>query len=84
MKQFWISKPNAPLGGLNLGENTMMLEYLKDDLLRRLYDHPECDHEALLQALVAYKSNDVSDDEWFSIVSNLNNITNQTWQLEAL
>ena len=62
----------------------MMLEYLKDDLLNSLYDHPECDHEALLQALVAYKSNDVSDDEWYSIVDNLNGITNQTWQLEVL
>ena len=62
----------------------MMLEILKDNLLHDLYAHPECDHEALLLALVAYKSKDISDDEWYSIVDNLNGITNQAWQLEVL
>jgi hypothetical protein len=53
-------------------------------MLNLLYDHPECDHEALLLALVAYKSKDMSDDEYYSIVDNLNGITNQVWQLEVL
>lgn len=62
----------------------MMLEILKSNLLGCLYDHPECDHKALLLALVAYKSKDISDNEWYSIVDNLNGITNQAWQLEIL
>ena len=61
-----------------------MLNQLKTNMLNLLYDHPECDHEALLLALVAYKSKDMSDDEYYSIVDNLNGITNQVWQLEVL
>jgi hypothetical protein len=62
----------------------MMLQILHTELLNCLYAHPECDHEALLLALVAYKSKDISDNEWYSIVDNLNGITNQAWQLEVL
>jgi len=61
-----------------------MLETLKSNLLARLYNHPDCDHKALLVALVAYKAKDISDNDYYSIVDNLNQITNQAWQLEVL
>lgn len=61
-----------------------MLEQLKTDVLNRLYAHPNCDHEALLLALVAYKTDDIPDDTYYSIIDNLNIVTNQTWQIEVL
>ena len=60
-----------------------MLEKLRADLLFLLYDHPECDHLALLQALVAYAMPDTPDDEFYFSIDTLNQITNQTWALEV-
>ena len=61
-----------------------MLYALKTNLLRDLYAHPECDHEALFQALVAHETPDIPDSEFYALVDNLNGITNQAWQLEVL
>jgi len=61
-----------------------MLETLKSNLLARLYNHPDCDHKALLVALVAHMTPEMPDSEFYAIVDNLNPITNQAWQLEVL
>jgi len=52
--------------------------------MQLLYNDSRCNHEALLLALVAYKSKDISDDEYYAIVDSLDWFTNTVWQLEVL
>jgi hypothetical protein len=52
--------------------------------IQLLYNDSRCNHEALLLALVAYKSKDLSDHEYYAIVDSLDWFTNMIWQLEVL
>lgn len=52
--------------------------------MQLLYNDSRCNHKALLLALVAYKSKDISDDEYYAIVDSLDWFTNTVWQLEVL
>jgi hypothetical protein len=52
--------------------------------MQLLYNDSRCNHEALLLALVAYKSKDISDNEYYAIVDSLDWFTNTVWQLEVL
>jgi hypothetical protein len=61
----------------------MLLE-LRENALRLLYDHAECDHEALLQALTAYEMPNTDYNELLSMLGNMNKFTKQTWNLETV
>ena len=60
----------------------MLLE-LRDDLLNRLYNHAECDHETLLQAFVAYEMPNPDYREIHLVVGTMNNFTQHAWSLET-
>ena len=60
----------------------MLLE-LRNDLLNRLYNHPECDHETLLQAFVAYEMPKPDYREIMGMLDGTNAFTKQTWTLET-
>ena len=61
----------------------MLLE-LRENALNLLYDHAECDHEALLQALTAYEMPNTDYNELLSMLGNMNKFTKQTWNLETV
>ena len=60
----------------------MLLE-LRDDLLKRLYDHAECDHEVLFQAFVVYEMPKPDYRELMGVVTSMNKFTRQAWELET-
>ena len=60
----------------------MLLE-LRDDLLRRLYAHAECEHEVLLQALIAYKMPKPDYTEIHAMIGTMNEFTKHAWALET-
>lgn len=52
------------------------------EILNALYNAPECDHETLLQALVAYFADDVRDDDYYFRIDEMNRLTNFAMSLE--
>jgi hypothetical protein len=60
----------------------MLLE-LRNDLLERLYDHAECDHETLLQAFVAYEMPHTDYRKLMGVIDGMNKFTRQAWDLET-
>ena len=60
----------------------MLLE-LRNELLNRLYDHAECDHEVLFQAFVAYEMPKPDYRELMGMVMSMNKFTRQAWDLET-
>jgi hypothetical protein len=60
----------------------MLLE-LRNDLLNRLYDHAECDHETLLQAFVNYEMPKPDYNELLLMIEGMNKFTQQAWALET-
>ena len=61
----------------------MLLE-LRENALRLLYDHAECDHEALLQALTAYEMPNTDYNELMGMLEGMDKFTKQTWNLETV
>jgi hypothetical protein len=61
-----------------------MLQELRNDLLNRLYNHANCDHEVLLQALVSYEMPHTDYRELMGMLDNMNEFTKQTWNLETV
>jgi regulatory protein YycH of two-component signal transduction system YycFG len=60
----------------------MLLE-LRENVLNRLYNHAECDHETLLQVFVAYEMPNPDYREIHLTVGTMNNVTQHTWSLET-
>jgi hypothetical protein len=60
----------------------MLLE-LRGNLLNRLYNHAECDHETLLQAFVAYEMPKPDYREITGMLDGMNAFTKQAWTLET-
>ena len=60
----------------------MLLE-LRENLLEQLYDHANCDHEVLLQALVAYEMPNPDYREIMGMLDGMNAFTKQAWTLET-
>jgi regulatory protein YycH of two-component signal transduction system YycFG len=60
----------------------MLLE-LRENVLNRLYNHAECDHETLLQVFVAYEMPNPDYREIHLIVGTMNNFTQHAWSLET-
>lgn len=60
----------------------MLLE-LRDNLLARVYNHAECDHEVLLQALVAYEMPKPDYTEIHLMINEMNQFTKHAWALET-
>ena len=60
----------------------MLLE-LRENALKLLYNHPECDHETLLQAFVAYEMPKPDYREIMGMLDGTNAFTKQTWTLET-
>ena len=60
----------------------MLLE-LRDDLLKRLYTHAECEHVVLLQALTAYAMPNPDYTEIHAMIGTMNEFTKHAWALET-
>lgn len=60
----------------------MLLE-LRENLLQSLYNHAECDHEVLLQALVNYAMPKTDYDELWTMIDGMGKFTKQAWALET-
>ena len=60
-----------------------MLLDLRENLLEQLYNHANCDHEVLLQALVAYEMPKPDYRELIVILGGMDKFTRQTWNLET-
>ncbi len=56
---------------------------MSDTILKALYNAPECDHETLLQAFVAYFAEDIHDDEYYFRIDEMNELTNLAWAIEV-
>jgi hypothetical protein len=61
----------------------MLLE-LRENMLRLLYNHENCDHEVLLQALVSYEMPHTDYRELMGMLDNMNAFTKQAWNLETV
>jgi hypothetical protein len=60
----------------------MLLE-LRENALDLLYNHANCDHEALLQAFVSYEMPHTDYRELMGMLDGMNKFTKQTWTLET-
>jgi hypothetical protein len=56
---------------------------MSTEILNALYNAPECDHETLLQALVAYFTDDIHDDDYYFRIEEMNELTNLAWAIEV-
>jgi hypothetical protein len=52
--------------------------------IQLLYNDSRCNHEHLLQALVAHKTPDIPDNEFYLIIDCLDWFTNMVWQIEIM
>jgi hypothetical protein len=60
----------------------MLLE-LRENVLNRLYNHAECDHEALFQAFVAYEMPKPDYKEIHLMLGTMNNFTMHAFSLQT-